>query len=123
MLAAEQGLARAQYNLGVAYDTARGVSEDQSLAVKWYRRAAEQGDVNAEDNLGVKNETGKGTPQDFEKAVGWYMQAAQPAFKAQYNLALKYFTGEGVSAAIFAHICGQILPEPMMCRAAKNSLM
>ena len=109
-MAAEQGLAQAQYNLAVAYDTARGISEEQSLAVKWYRRAAEQGDVNAKFNLGVKNETGKGTPQNFEKAVDWYMQAAQAGHaKAQYNLALKYFTGEGVKRSnIRAHMWANI---------------
>jgi TPR repeat protein len=86
------------------------VSEDQSLAVKWYRRAAEQGDVNAMFNLGVKNEAGKGLPQNFEKAVARYMQAAEAGHaKAQYNLALKYFTGEGVKRSnIRAHMWANI---------------
>ena len=107
---AEQGHASAQYNLGLAYDSGRGVSEDQSLAVKWYRRAAKQGDVNAMFNLGVKNEAGKGLPQNFEKAVARYMQAAEAGHaKAQYNLALKYFTGEGIQRSnIRAHMWANI---------------
>ena len=42
-LAAEQGNAAAQYNLGVMYDKGEGVPQDDAEAVKWYRLAAEQG--------------------------------------------------------------------------------
>ena len=34
---AEQGVARAQYNLGVMYDTGDGVPQDYKTAVKWLR--------------------------------------------------------------------------------------
>ena len=40
---AEQGDARAQYNLGVMYAEGEGVPQDYKAAVQWYRRAAEQG--------------------------------------------------------------------------------
>ena len=36
-LAAEQGHAYAQYNLGVMYDTGEGVPQDDAEAVRWYR--------------------------------------------------------------------------------------
>ncbi len=42
-LAAEQGDAVAQYNLGVKYAQGEGVSEDYAEAIKWWRLAAEQG--------------------------------------------------------------------------------
>ena len=42
-LAAEQGNANAQYNLGLMYDNGEGVPQDYKEAVKWYRLAAEQG--------------------------------------------------------------------------------
>ena len=41
--AAEQGLTKAQYNLGLMYADGRGVSQDNQEAVKWYRLAADQG--------------------------------------------------------------------------------
>ena len=50
-LAAEQGDADAQYNLGVMYDKGRGVPQDYKTAVKWYRLAAEQGFAPAENVL------------------------------------------------------------------------
>ena len=40
-LAADQGHADAQYNLGLMY--AKGVPEDDAEAVRWYRLAADQG--------------------------------------------------------------------------------
>ena len=38
---AEQGLAVAQFNLGLMYDEGQGVPQDYAEAVKWYRKAAE----------------------------------------------------------------------------------
>ena len=53
--AADQNLAKAQYNLGVCYDgaTGEGVAKDHVEAAKWYRKAAEQNYANAQNNLGV----------------------------------------------------------------------
>ena len=47
-LAADQGLANAQYNLGVMYADGEGVPEDDAEAVRWYRLAADQGLANAQ---------------------------------------------------------------------------
>ena len=55
---AEQGLADAQYNLGVMYDEGEGVAQDDAEAVRWYRLAAEQGDAGAQNNLGVMYDEG-----------------------------------------------------------------
>jgi hypothetical protein len=50
---AEQGLADAQYTLGIMYANGRGVAQNYAEALKWYRMAAEQGNVAAQCNLGV----------------------------------------------------------------------
>ena len=50
-LAAKQGHAGAQFNLGWMYDEGEGVPEDDSEALKWYRRAAEQGHADAQKLL------------------------------------------------------------------------
>ena len=52
-LAAEQGHASAQSNLGYMYENGQGVPQDYAEAVKRYRKAAEQGHVFAQANLGV----------------------------------------------------------------------
>ena len=41
---AEQGNAKAQFNLGLMYNNGQGVPQDYKEAVKWYRLSAEQGD-------------------------------------------------------------------------------
>jgi TPR repeat protein len=46
-LAAAQGYAMAQYNVGVMFENGEGVAQDRAEAVRWYRLAAAQGDADA----------------------------------------------------------------------------
>ena len=48
---AEQGLAAAQFDLGVLYENGDGVRQDYVEAVNWYRLSAEQGYAMAQNNL------------------------------------------------------------------------
>lgn len=97
-IAAEQGYAGAQCNLGIMYYMGRGVPQDYAEAVRWLRKAAEQGDADAQCNLGVMYESGRGVPQDYGEAVRWYRKAAEQGNAiAQDNLALCYKNGQGVS--------------------------
>ena len=75
-LAAEQGYAAAQSNLGVRYTNGEGVPQDYQEAVKWYRIAAEQGYANAQGSLGGMYVTGRGVPQDYVQAHKWINLAA-----------------------------------------------
>ena len=63
-LAADQGNAGGQYNLGRMYDNGQGVPKDYSQAMKWYRLAADQHDAVAQSNLGSLYYTGRGVPKD-----------------------------------------------------------
>jgi hypothetical protein len=74
---AEQGVADAQYNLGVMYGNGKGVSQDYKTALKWYRLAAKQGHASAQFNLGVMYGKGQGVSQDYKTAVKWYRLAAE----------------------------------------------
>src|SRR5260370_17944390 len=49
---ADQGLAIAQFNVGLMYDNGQGVSKDEVQAIKWYRLAADQGRSDAQYQLG-----------------------------------------------------------------------
>ena len=75
-LAAEQGDATAQNNLGFMYARGEGVPEDDVEAVKWYRLAAEQGDATAQTNLGVMYAIGAGLRQNNVRAYAWFSVAA-----------------------------------------------
>jgi len=74
-LAAEQGNAIAQANLGVMYEDGEGVPQDYKEAAKWYRLAAEQGEADAQLFLANLYSTGKGMPQDYKEAYIWYSLA------------------------------------------------
>lgn len=73
---AAQGNAIAQFNLGVLYDTGRGVWQDHVLAAQWYRKAAKQGHAAAQFNLGGLYYEGQGVPKDLVRASIWLTLAA-----------------------------------------------
>ena len=74
--AAAQGVAEAQYNLGVIYKFGLGVPQDYAKALQWYRKAAEQGVAKAQFNLGLMYDNGLGVKQDYAKGAKWYRKAA-----------------------------------------------
>ncbi len=82
---AEQGIAEAQFSLGLMYWHGRGVPQDSAEAAKWYRLAAEQGQATtrsgrraiatAQFSLGAMHADGAGVPQDYILAHMWFSLA------------------------------------------------
>ena len=75
-----RGNAIAQFRLGLFYAEGRGVPQDDSRAVGWYRAAAEQGLAIAQNNLGWMYQEGRGVPQDYAEAIKWYLKACEQNF-------------------------------------------
>jgi hypothetical protein len=73
---AEQGHAKAQYNVGHMYRNGHGVPQDYFEAMRWYRKAADQGLAQAQNNLGFMYYTSLGVPQDYVQAHLWFNLAA-----------------------------------------------
>ena len=74
---AKNGDAWAQFTLGIAYATGRGVPQDDKVAVKWYKKAAEQGHADAQAGLGLISwEYGNGIVEDKVQAYAWLNIAA-----------------------------------------------
>jgi TPR repeat protein len=80
--AAEQGHAKAQYNLGVAYARGLGVAEDMATARDWWRRAGEKGHTRATAELLKSTRFGSGgQPSSFLRpsliavAMAWLKKA------------------------------------------------
>lgn len=63
-MAAEQGVADAQSDLGTKYFIGQGVLQDFTDAERWWHMAAEQGFDSAQNNLGSMYGKGIGVPQD-----------------------------------------------------------
>jgi tetratricopeptide (TPR) repeat protein len=96
-LAAEQGDAVAQFNLGNMYNNGEGVPQKSAEAVKWYRLAAEQGYAVAQFNLGNMYRIGNGVPENDAEALKLYRLAAEQGdAQAQVNLGFIYDNGRGV---------------------------
>ena len=96
-VAARQGDAAAQYNLGIAYANGVGAPRDYAQSIKWFRLAAEQGAPLAQFNLGVIYQRGLGVAQDYAEAAKWYRLAAEGGeARAQVEIGLKLADGQGV---------------------------
>lgn len=91
---ADEGDAKAQYQLGTMY----GVAKNYPEAVRWFRKAAEQGEAMAQVDLGFHYSNGLGVPQDYAEAVKWYRKAAEQGLPlGQFSLGRMYNNGQGVS--------------------------
>ena len=80
-LAAEQGYANAQYQLGVMYMKGDGTKIDVKRAVEFFTLAAEQGLDKAQYNVGVMYANGQGVEQSFTTAKEWFQKAAAQGSK------------------------------------------
>jgi TPR repeat protein len=69
--AADQGYAKAQYNLGILYGTGKGATQDYAEAANWSRKAADQGDPVGQAFLGRFYLSGQGVPTDYVQADMW----------------------------------------------------
>lgn len=94
---AEEGIAAAQYNLGVLYRYGLGVEESFAEAAKWFERAAAQGDADSQLALGDLYAKQSSSAEDDLAAAGWYRRAAEQGLaEAQRKLGLFYVQGRGV---------------------------
>ena len=74
-IAADDGLASAQYNLGTMCGAGQGIVHDNQEAIRLYGLAAAQGYSSAYYSLGYVTENGLGVPADASQAIEWYQLA------------------------------------------------
>lgn len=96
--AATGGDSHAALELGLCYESGRGVARDPVQAIAWYRRAADRGLDEAQYKLGCCYNGDEGFPKDAVEAAQWWERAAaQGHADAQYCLGLSYSMGAGVA--------------------------
>lgn len=95
---AKQGSVRAQYEVGICYTLGNGVEQNDSLAIKWFRKAAEGGHVQCQISMGAFYYNGShGFDVDYREAFNWFLKAAEQGHDyAQYLVGRCYAQGEGV---------------------------
>ncbi|MCM5558187.1 peptidoglycan-binding protein [Pleomorphomonas sp. JP5] len=87
--AAASGDPQAAFEVASRFADGRGVPQDLSAAIDWYRRSAEAGLAPAQYRLGSMYEKGVGTARDAKTAAEWYTKAAALGnAKAMHNLAV-----------------------------------
>jgi TPR repeat protein len=97
-LAAAQGNALAQVEIGNLYGMGQGVPQDYSEALRWYRLAAAQGNSEAQNNVGFFYVSAWGVSQDYTQALSWFRKAADQGNEvAQRNIGMIYLQGLGVA--------------------------
>ena len=97
-MAAAQGHARAQYNIGWYYLFGEGgVPRDQAKASEWLAKAAEQGHASAKYVLAHNYLRGRGVGQDQVRAFELFKEAADQGLEdAKHDLGFCYVVGRGV---------------------------
>lgn len=97
LMAAEQGDAISQNNVGSMYARGMGVDQSYDEAMKWFRKAAEQGNDDAQFSIGNMYLFGHGVRKNYVEAGKWYsLSAAQGNANAQLAMGLIYELGKGV---------------------------
>jgi uncharacterized protein len=120
---AEAGDASAQALLGKAYKDGDGVQKNETMALKWLRKAADQDEPAAENDLGIIYGRGEGIAQDKDEAARWYKKAAkQGNAKAMFNLGACYYNGDGVDTDNVASYAWFLLAQEAGSSAADEAL-
>jgi len=95
---AEQGFARAQFNLGGMYILGKSVAQDKGRGVDLQVKAAEQGLAEAQFEIGLRYLSGAVLEQDLDAALDMFTEAAnQRHLPALKQLGTMYFQGAGVA--------------------------
>lgn len=85
--AAENGDAKAQFELAKRFDTGDGVEKNLATAFDWFLKAAENENVDAMIEIATRIRMGKGIQRDYEKSKPWFKKAAEfgnPEAQYQY---------------------------------------
>jgi len=106
-LAASQGYADAQYNLGNMCD-GQGVDQNYERAAEYYEAAARQGHASAQFNLGRLYGTGQGVEQSIEVAREWWMKSAEQGVEQAIKELQDLDKHEGRTTPSF-------IPKPIEC--------
>jgi hypothetical protein len=95
-LAADQGHAAAQCNMGICYASGIGVAQDDAKSVRWYRLSADQGFAAAQCIMGQCYLNGTGVVRDPAEALRWVHLSADQGF-AEAKTALTTLANMGHS--------------------------
>lgn len=74
---ATRGYARAMLQLGMLFESGRGVLKDLTKAVYWYTQAAKRNNPDAQYQMGLMHAEGRGLRKDPQMTRDWWQRAVQ----------------------------------------------
>lgn len=99
--AAAAGEAQAAFEVAQRYAEGRGVAQNGTAAIEWFRRAAEAGFAPAQYRLASGLEKGMGGNRDLAEAKRWYQAAAdQGNVRAMHNLGVIFANERDMTNAL-----------------------
>lgn len=85
----------AQHDIGVAFYTGNGVTQDYGKAAIMWQKACDGGNIQAFNNLGYLNYYGKGIKQNFAEGIRlWTIAAEKGVAESQFHIGQAYFDGK-----------------------------
>ena len=98
---ANDGNPAAQFRLGSLYYHGHSVTEDELMAIHWWKKAATTGNAEAMYQIGhaylFGSSAGRSVADPDKEAALWYFQAASAGHaEAAYALGLLFLAGKGV---------------------------
>ena len=99
-IAAINGNARAQHNLGVLYENGSGAQEDNNKALEWYLKAAGQNFYLSYNNIAELYVNEEWVNYNPKKGFEWAKKAAPLSSSGTYVLANFYYLGLGTQVNI-----------------------
>lgn len=98
-MAAGQGDAVAEDDVGELYFFGHGVPVDYAEAMVWYRRSAAQGNAIAQDGIGALYARGQGVAVNYDEALKWFHKSADQGNSDAANW-LGYFYTHGLGVTV-----------------------
>jgi hypothetical protein len=93
---AEQGDAKAQYDVGKMLQKGQGTGQNSAEAFKWFSKAAKQGHIRAGYKVGAMYHKGEGVAKNNAQAFKWVKKAADNNYApAMFYLGQLYARGAG----------------------------
>ncbi len=109
LLAAEQGLKEAQFNIGMMHEYGHGLPKSNEEAVKWLQMAATQGHSVAAQRVGAAFENGWSVLKDYRKAYIWFTigseNGSELARQSRDAIAVRMTPEEVSEAQAMANTC------------------
>ena len=94
---ANEGDARAEYNLGAMFYSGEGGKQDLKKSFEWFEKSAKNGNAKAAYNIGFMYLNAQGVDRSLEKSIKWYRISANKDYAiAQYVLGEINYTGIGI---------------------------